>query len=577
MQKLFEKNLKFFYKNIPAYYKLIANIKKRNYLIKNDNIIDLKGNFLYPNSISKDSATIAQNPINNPLWKKHFFFKTKNWDEKEFYITGKIINSFITEKERYFFDDDFLPTTVIFGLISGKFLEILRQNYTFQSLFIYEPNPEFFAISLYFIDYEKLYKKYNERLFLWVGGEIEYLAIEKFFYERVVSSSFINIFYEAYSHPLIEDAKNKFLNIQASKLRGWGTFEDEIKGIKNHFQNINRYPLFQKGKKLNIPFCIVANGKSLEKNISFIKKNKDSMIIVSVGTAIKPLLKAGIESDFHIEQERIPVLIEALKDVLPNYKGFFLGASVVNPEVFKMAKNPLMYIREAFSLENELPVLKGSSPIVGNSGFAFASEFTPEIYLCGMDLGFRLNEKKHANGSFYDSRDDMAKNGIKIKGNFSDDIYTDSLLLSSKQNIERMIKEKNLKVYNLSDGAYIEGSIPLKDKKLPKSDKEKYKKEMLSSFSNEKTNTKLPDIENLLKAVQKALEMPVKNQKELTGIVDFIEDMLKEYAKKDKNTFNLIRGSIFHILINFYAESFKNTNPKVENLNQFALFLKKLK
>ena len=111
---------------------------------------------------------------------------------------------------------------------------------------------------------------------------------------------------------------------------------------------------------------------------------------------------------------------------MPNYNGYFLGANVVNPKVFEMAKNPLMYIREAFSLEDRF-VLNGSSPIVGNSGIAFASLFTNEIYLCGMDLGFKLGEKIHASGSFYDNSNDTATNGIKIKGNFSNNIYTNDV------------------------------------------------------------------------------------------------------------------------------------------------------
>ncbi len=576
MQKLFEKNISFFYNNLPEYYKLITSVKQKNYTVKSDNIYNKNGNKIYPHSIEEDSKTIASNPINNPLWEKQFFIKPQKWNQEEFFATGKIINSFITEKENYYFDDDFLPTTLIFGLLSGKFLDILKEKYYFQSLFIYEPNPEFFAVSLYFVDYEKLYKKLNNRLFLWIGGEIDYYAIEKFFYERVVSSSFINIVYQAYSHPLIEDAKRKFSNIQSSKLRGWGTFEDELKGIKNHLKNINRYPLLNKKKKLNTPFCIVANGKSLEKNIEFIKKNRDSMIIVSVGTALKPLLKAGIESDFHIEQERIDILKEALKDVLKDYKGYFVGASVVKNEIFQMAKNPLMYIREAFTLEENLPVLTGSSPIVGNAGVAFAANFTDEIYLCGMDLGFRLNSQKHASGSFYDDRNDKTKNGIKTKGNFSDDIYTDSLLLSSKDKIEKMIELMDLKIYNLSDGAYIKNSIPLKDKIMPEINKTEIKKEILSSFEKEKITVNLPEINPLLKALEEAFKLDTKTQKELTGTVDFIEDMIKEYGKKNKSTYNLLRGSLFHIMIHYYAEKFKGTDVKIENLDIFSDFLKKL-
>ncbi|EDM23015.1 6-hydroxymethylpterin diphosphokinase MptE-like protein [Caminibacter mediatlanticus] len=578
MQKLFEKNIRFFYENLPHYYNLIASIKSRNFKIQNNNIF-LHNKPIYKNDIYTDSKIIASNPINNPLWKRHFFIKPKKWNEKEFYITGEIINSFLSSNDKYYFDNDFLPTTMIFGLLSGKHLDLIREKYNLQSIFIYEPNPEFFAISLYFVDYAKLYQKYNDRLFLWIGGEIDYFAIEKFFYERIITSSFLNIYYKAYNHPLLDDAINKFKIIQASKLRGWGTFEDEIKGVKNHLNNLNKYPLLESFEKTNAPFCIVANGKSLEKNIEFIKNNKESMIIISVGTAIKPLMKAKIESDFHFEQERIDILIEALKDILPNYNGYFIGASVVNNEVFKMAKNPLMYIREAFSLEKDYTPLIGSSPIVGNAGFAFASFFAKEIYLCGMDLGFRLGDKKHSKNSFYDERDDIAQNGIKIEGNFSNDIYTDSLLLSSKQKIEKMIEMFNLKVYNLSDGAFIKGSIPLNDKTLPKINKEKIIKKILKNFKKTTYTPPKLNLTPLLNALKKAFNLSTKNQIELTGKIDFIEDLLKEYSKIDPNNFNLIKGSIFHIAINYYAEYFKGNDKKeeiIKRLDKFNEFLKTL-
>jgi hypothetical protein len=364
------------------------------------------------------------------------------------------------------------------------------------------------------------------------------------------------LYFKTYEHPLIEDAKNKFEEVRISKLRGWGTYEDEMKGIKNHLKNINKFPLLTKKKKINVPFCIVANGKSLEKSIPFIKKNKDSMIIVSVGTAIKPLLKEGIQSDFHIEQERIELLKEALKEILPNYEGYFIGASVVNPEVFKMAKKPLMYIREAFSLENRFS-LEGSSPIVGNAGFAFAVNFTNEIYLCGMDLGFRLNQKKHASNSFYDEREDKETTGIKVKGNFSDDIYTDSLFLTSKDKIEKMIKIFNLKVYNLSDGAYINGSIPLKDKTLPEIDKNQIKKEILSSFEKINLTPQKPDLLKIIKPVKSVLEKKVNNYKELTGLIDFIDNATDTLANSNPKEYNLLKGSISHILNNLYILSHK--------------------
>jgi hypothetical protein len=582
MEKLFEKNIQYLYYNLPHYYQLITQLNKKRFLIKNNNIFDILTNsFIYPHSIEKDSKIFAANPINNNLYIKHFtFINLQKW-ENNFYITGKIVNKLIEKfyklqhTEGFYFDKNFLPTTIIYGLLAGKHIDLLIEKYEFQSLLIYEPNPEFFAISLYFMDLEKIYNKLGERFFIQIGGELSEEIIQKFLNERIVTSSFLQLELSTYNNPLITNAKNKFEEFRNIKLRGWGTYEDEMKGIINHKKNINNYPLLKYSKNLNIPFCIVANGKSLEKNINFIKKNKDSMIIVSVGTALRPLLKAGIESDFHIEQERIDLLINALKDILPNYNGVFLGANVVNPKVFKMAKKPFIYIREGFTFEHHFPrPLIFSSPIVGNTGISFAANFTREIYLCGMDLGFRLGDKKHSKNSFYDDKNDIQTEGIKVKGNFSDDIYSDSLLLSSKLAIEKLIKLKNLKIYNLSDGAYINGSIPLKDKTLPKINKSKYIKEILSCFTNEKFEEEIPNIYPLLNAISSGLNhLNINDYKHLTGTVDFLEDLITAYSKKDPSTYSLLRGSLWHILLNFYILSHKLENKN--DIKKLAKIIKK--
>ncbi len=580
--KLFEKNINFLYDNLPHYYSLLTSIKEKRFLIKNNNIFDTHTNsFVYPNSIEKDSKILATNPINNNLYKKHFtFINPPKWD-KNFYITGKIINKLIEKSYKlphtdgFYFDKDFLPATIIYGMLAGKHIDMLIENYEFQSILIYEPNPEFFAISLYFVDLEKIYEKLGERFFIQIGGKLSPEIIHKFLNERIVTSSFMQLELTTYSHYLIDDAKKTFEEYEAAKVRGWGTYEDEMKGIKNHKQNINKFPLLEKSIDLNIPFCIVANGKSLEKNINFIKKNQNSMIIISVGTALKPLMKAGIESDFHIEQERVDILVNALKDILPEYNGIFVGANVVNPKVFEMAKNPYMYIREGFTFEKFYPSpLIFSSPLVGNTGVSFAANFTNEIYLCGMDLGFRLGERKHSKNSFYDKDNDIQKEGIKIKGNFSEDIYTDSLLLSSKMAVEKLISLKKLKIYNLSDGAYIQNSIPLKNKTLPKIDKEKYKIKILNAFTNKNYAEKPPEIHPLLNTISNAFKtLNIKDYKHLTGVIDFIEDLTTAYRQKDSCAYSLLRGSIWHILLHFYILSHKLENKK--EIFKLAKILKK--
>ena len=595
---LFEKNIKFLYDNLPHYYNLVKNIKTRNYKILNNNIVDSNGNKFYPVSIDEDSQKFAYYPTHNELWERKFYvLKPHTW-EKEFHVTGKIANKMINKaktikdytEEGFYFDRDFLPTVAVFGILSGKHIDLLVDKYEFQSLFVYEPNPEFFAISLYFTDYEKIYEKLKDRFFLWINGRLDFFAIEKFYYERKVTSSFLTLTLKTYNHPLIDDAVSKLEQVRAQKLRGWGTYEDEKKGVVNHLKNINKYKVLVRKKNMNVPVCIVANGKSLEKNIEFIKKNLNSMIIISVGTAIKPLLKAGIESDFHIEQERIDILKDVLKDILPKYKGYFIGSNVVNEEVFKMPKKPLMYFRDAFALSPKNYQVPGSSPIVGNAGFAIASFFTKKIYLCGMDLGYRIGERKHASGSFYDSKEDKIHSGIKVEGNFSDDIYTDSLFLSSKTNIEKMIEIENLEVFNLSDGAYIRGSIPLKENiDLPCIDKERYINEMLECFEyvkNDNANThpmiksikkaagcEVVDIDNidfypLLKSVKNILSKKAEDYKHLTGLIDFIDNAFDTYEKKYPVEYSLLRGSLSHLLNYLYILSHKVRKKDIYKLQQ---------
>ncbi|WP_456479769.1 motility associated factor glycosyltransferase family protein [Nautilia sp.] len=589
MQELFKKNINFLYKNLPHLYEKIKTAPKEHY-IKNDNIYAKNGKKIYKTSITEDSKKLSFYPTHNPLWEKKFFYITPSLWEDKFFITGKAINSLIKKAssfnnytEGFYFDKNFLPTTAVFGLLAGKHLQILAENFEFQSLFVYEPNPEFFAISLYFVDYEKIYEKLNGRFFLWIGGKIDYHAIEKFYYERKITSSFLTLTLKTYNHPLINDALSKFEEIRVSKLRGWGTYEDEIKGIKNYLDIYDKYPVLSQTKDLNVPFCIAANGKSLEQNIPFIKKNIDSMILISVGTALKPLLKAGIESDFHIEQERIDLLAETLKDTLPEYNGIFVGSNVVDKRVFDLAKTSFMYNREGFSF-SENHILSGSSPLVGNAGVAFAANFTKEIYLCGMDLGFRLNMKKHASGSFYDSRNDTEQNGIKIKGNFSNDIYTDSLYLSSKQNIENLIRIKGLNVYNLSDGAYIKNTVPLKYKTLPRIDKKNVIKEIKSCFNAYNKKPSLPDLHHLIKPVKNVLQKPVKNYKELTGLIDFIDNAFDRFLKTNPKEYTLLRGSLSHILNNLYILSHKTDiknaavlkKTAAKHLNAFQKHIEKI-
>ena len=600
MVKLFAKNMNFFYRELPSLYKLIKGIKTRRFLIKDNNIFDTETeNYFYPmengNSLMYQlNQLYANNPMKNKLWLKFFLMKNlPYYDENVLKITSNICNQIIetTKKSKnytddYFYDKNFLYTTTIFGIGSGIHLQLLTEKYNFQSLFVYEPEPEFFAISCYFVDYKKIFQKLGDRFYLFVKGEIDNKVLKRFYDTRIVTSNFLRLEFVTYNSPKIENAKREFQLANISNKRGWGSFEDESIGFKNHLLNISGknskdnylysdISILTKTEKYNFPICLVANGASLNNDIDWIKENKDKMIIVSVGTAIRPLLKNGIHSDFHIEIERMEYLVDILKPSLKEYKGYFVGASVINPQHFKIAKNPLMFIRDASSTTGiSNYYLKFCSPMVGNAGFSFASHFSDEIYMVGFDVGFKKGKRVHADGSFYDDKDDIEKDGYPVRGNFSNNIYSNDLLNLSRQNLEMTISIlKPKKVYNLSDGAFIWGTIPKRSSEitLEKIDKEKWIKKIVSNFKKERI--KRIDYSGFLELYKNKIKELLdsktpKNREELTEIIDLINDYTLAFANYEPAVGTLMRGTIWHILNALYLSLHKTDVGEYSKLKE---------
>jgi len=576
---LFAKNMNYFYKHIPDYYNLIKNIKTRRFQIINNNILDTKtSQYIYPMENGKSlmyeiSKLYSSNPIKNSLWKKYFLSKElPHYDENILPITSNICNQITNIAKNsqnftndYYYDRDFLYTTSIFGIGSGLHIQYLIQNYDFQSLFIYEPEEELFAVSCYFVDWQKAFEKLQDRLYLFVKGKLDSKILKKFYDSKVVTSNFLRLEFTTYSSNKIEQAKKEFYLANISNKRGWGSFEDESVGFGNHLKNINSHiPMLYKTKKLPIPICVIANGASLQNDIEWLKRNQNSMILVSVGTSIRPLQKAKIQADFHIEIERMPKLVEILKPNLEQFDGYFLGASVIDSRLFEIAKYPLMFVRDSSSTTAVANFyLSHTSPMVGNTGFSFAIHFSDEIYLVGVDVGFKKNGRVHSKNSFYDDKDDKVK-GYPIKGNFSDDIYSNDLLNLSRQNLEMTIYQlKPKKVYNLSDGAYINGTIPKRSKtiQLPTIDKKRYIKEILKCFKDE--NIKLLNYSGFLELyknkVISLLDRDIKNRKELTEVIDLVNDYTLAFYRYEPAVGTLMRGSIWHILNAIYLSLHKTS------------------
>jgi len=378
-----------------------------------------------------------------------------------------------------------------------------------------------------------------------------------------VTNNYLRFEISTYEDKRIDDAKASFLNIQRQNTRGWGSFDDEIVGLKNRIKNVDPkspvYPIFSKSLNLECPICIVGNGPSLNSLIPFIKENTGSIIIFSSGTALKPLKSHGINPDFQIEIERRDHVAGVLNEA-PLGETTLLAADIVDPSTLKAAKKSLLFIRAASTsatMNSPRKYIEFANPVVGNAAFALALEISKNVLLCGLDVGFKSDGKQHASGSYYDKLNDESAEKIPTRGNFSNNIYTNSLFSLSREMFEHAIaSKKEVSVYNLSDGAYINGAMPKRaqDMTLKKLDKKKVLKEIEKAFMQKNVfketdkdygsilNSYLEDFFSVLKSKQ------VKTRRDLFETIDSAYYATTIQNRVENVTGILLSGTLWHIL-----------------------------
>jgi hypothetical protein len=190
--------------------------------------------------------------------------------------------------------------------------------------------------------------------------------------------------------------------------------------------------------------------------------------------------------------------------------------------------------------------------------------------MVGFDVGFKKGGRVHSKNSFYDDKKDTA-NGSPVRGNFSNNIYSTDLLNLSRQNLEMSIFHlKPKKVYNLSDGAFINGTIPIRSNqiKLKKIDKQKGIKRIVSSFKKEKI--KLLNYKGFLELYKtkiiELLDVEVKNRGDLTKVVDLINEYTFVFSQYEPAVGILMRGTVWHILNALYLSLHKTDIKEYKNM-----------
>lgn len=287
--------------------------------------------------------------------------------------------------------------------------------------------------------------------------------------------------YQHYPNTFLQRIHDELWRELAQAFKGLGYIDDELKMIRNTSQNVSSDTalLFRRHTdRRNWPIFVIGSGPSLDGCLDVIRANQDRALIIACGTALPPLIKAGIRPDFFAELENSePVFdwIARVKGTMEFDDVICVASDTVDGRIKTLFDRTVFFIRPGLAStplygSDEIDLtLQLMHPTVGNCGFSFALACGfREVYFFGLDLGSKHADRHHANFSPYETGTDIAydlKMNISRKGNFGGWAMTDNVMDWSRDMFEALLlKEGRGKlVYNCSDGIYINGAMP----KLP--------------------------------------------------------------------------------------------------------------
>ncbi|MDK9707983.1 MAG: DUF115 domain-containing protein [Desulforhopalus sp.] len=404
------------------------------------------------------------------------------------------------------FNNDYMPFIRLYGIGLGYHITELIKSKNISFMTIYEPHPDLFYTSLFTVPWRLIFKYFDTKgkgLNLVLGGTPENAVRSNTVFINQRLGPLTTLFYRL--NHLSSSQSKELIRIepQADAIErsqsdaGW--YEDQRLGFYLSARNIRKENKFYSGKKTKLFFraFIVGAGPSLNETLQYIKTHQQDAVIVSCGSAITPLLRAGIVPDYEVVQERVWQFEkhEEKHDLDLVKKITLLKLNVVSPRIDRFYKDTLVFqkYRDPGSslLEGNYPVTTAVNPTVTNAGISMCAALgADEVYLFGVDYGApKDSEKMHADNTIYDDTniDDSveSKTHFDLPGNLGAQIKTDTVLSWSHHTTEMKIAEfPKIQWINVGEGAFIKGAAPLAPENLPVKFKKKIdKKNLLNEIS----------------------------------------------------------------------------------------------
>jgi hypothetical protein len=320
-----------------------------------------------------------------------------------------------------------------------------------------------------------------------------------------------------------------------------------------------------------------------------------------VDVILRKLEKNGIVPDIVVSIDPSHMCAEYLKcddkEFLKNSAYVFLSQQ--HDDVKDVVIKENVFMAQSIPLISEIGYL-GSVPNVGAYSFIVAIHLgAKSIFAIGTDAAFNQETgNRYANDSSWDQMESLDfenKNGdfisdydvVEMKGNLRDKVKTNRSLLAFKDSFELVSHDHkeyfDVEIYNLSDGAYIEGFTPYTKDDINKyiGQKEKNEKNILKLLEEVSLEVENIDFSSDTKKIINMINKVKKHKKvKVLSRNHFLDEKLKmmiwtlEESKKLKipifgNIF-LMYTELMDIYLNFILNLKQNIeldNDELEKLN----------
>ena len=480
---------------------------------------------------------------------------------------------------------------VFFGVGIGMHIPVIHKKIDAKSYFIIEDNLELFRISLFTTPYYEIAKQstlsfsifdskesYTQKSINYIQQEFYYNHYIKFlqlpshpeekleqFHLQLTTQSHLNFSYESileqYTHPLTLMAQNfHVLNILTAKLPA-------------------------------TPILYVAPGPSLSKNIQWLQKVKNSYLIVALSATLNTLKKANITPDIvtHFDGfERSAVHFNAIKESPFCADTLFLLSTKTPLSILNILNKEHVYLFEGnASYKEDFGNL--SAFCAGSSTYLLLLALgSTEIYTLGLDLGVD-KETLATHSQEYEYKQELSSTQedtlsfrdslLSIEGNFEEQtLSTPNFMISINaiQEISKNFKKPTQVVYNLSDGAKLEGFIslhpqeihmqtPLNKKELSSNIFKIFKEHSASKLSKKEIQNLdafIHKAHNFLLIVHEQEKKEFLHQETFLNSLVVLQDALT--SQQENDTLDLILAHYFKYIYT-YIFDFYNTQDNFTN------------